>query len=408
MYNKDQNINQSVAVIGMGVVGLPTALMLATAGYSVTGVDINKNIVDSLNKQVLPSHINEDKLQAILKDPRVKENLKVVLTPSTADVFIIAVPTPLKHIRKMADLSYVKNAIKSILPFLKKGGLIIVESTVPPLTCRKLIKPMIEKTGLLIGKTIFLAYCPERVMPGNICHEIVHNDRIVGGINEQSCEMAENLYLSFVNGNIYKTDDVTAEYCKLMENAYRDVNIALANEFSSIAEELKVDPKIAIRLANRHPRVNILNPGIGVGGHCIPIDPWFIYEVSSEKSKLIPTARKINDGMPSKIASKIRRAVKNIDNPKIIAIGAAYKADTSDVRESPAIKVVKILRRDGYTVEHYDPLIDKYKYPRTLVDSCLDADLLVILVPHKIVLEELNTYREKITTSMRTPKILEF
>ncbi|HEC21803.1 MAG TPA: nucleotide sugar dehydrogenase [Chloroflexi bacterium] len=395
--------DKTIVVIGTGYVGLPAALMLAKAGYQVVGVDINENIVRAINEGVM--HIREDELQRLMDEPEVRANLRAQSTPCEGDVFIIAVPTPLDDRKKVADLSYVDDAVESILPYLRPGNLVIIESTIPPLTCRERITPMIEEaTGLKVGETIYLAHCPERILPGDIFYEIVHNDRIIGGINEITREKAAEVYASFVKGELYRTDDVTAELVKLMENTYRDVNIALANEFNAVAETLGIDGREAIRLANRHPRVNILMPGIGVGGHCIPIDPWFIKEVDPANSRLIFTSRLINDEMPHKIAAKIRRAVRDATAPKIVALGAAYKPNTEDTRESPALEIVELLREDGYDVAHYDPLVDGMGYP-SLVEICRGADMLAILVPHDEIVAELERDRERIEQAMRTPII---
>jgi len=279
--------------------------------------------------------------------------------------------------------------------------LVMIESTIPPLTCRNFITPLLERSGLKVGQDIYLAYCPERILPGNVFYEIVHNDRIIGSTSKKAQKLAHLLYSSFVTGKMYFTDDVTAELCKLMENAYRDVNIALANEFAQVAQGLGIDHIKAIELANKHPRVNILKPGIGVGGHCIPVDPWFIREIDPKNSQLITTARKVNDAMPARIAKKIKKKVAGIPNPKIIALGASYKANTQDLRESPAIEIVKLLRKDGYNVSHYDPLIDIYQYPKDLPSLCAHADLLVILVPHSVILTELASKSQQIKQSMR-------
>jgi UDP-N-acetyl-D-mannosaminuronic acid dehydrogenase len=399
---------QTIIVVGTGYVGLPAALMLAKAGYPVVGVDINENIVQAINEGVM--HIKEDELQRLMDDPAVKANLRAQTAPCEGDVFIIAVPTPLDDRKKIADLSYVDDALKTILPYLRQGNLIIIESTIPPLTCRQHITPLLEEeTGLKVGKELYLAHCPERILPGEIFYEIVHNDRIIGGIDEVTRSRAAEIYASFVKGELFKTDDVTAELVKLMENTYRDINIALANEFSAVAETLEVDGDEAIRLANKHPRVDILSPGIGVGGHCIPIDPWFIKEVDPSNSRLIFTSRLINDGMPLRIAAKIRQAVRDVAHPKIVVLGAAYKRNTEDTRESPAIKIVELLRTDGYDVSHYDPLVDDQRYHySSLVDVCSGADMVAVLVPHDEVLDELERDRTRIEQAMRTPIIRHF
>jgi UDP-N-acetyl-D-mannosaminuronic acid dehydrogenase len=398
--------DKRIVMVGTGYVGLPAALLLAKAGYEVIGVDINENIVRAINEGVLL--IKEDKLDELMADPVVKANLSAQHTPTEADVFIIAVPTPLDARKKVADLSYVIDAVKSFLPFLREGNLVILESTVPPLTCRELITPMIEQgTGLKVGKSVHLAHCPERILPGEVFYEIVHNDRVIGAIDVPTREMAAEIYRSFVVGQLYLTDDVTAELVKLMENTYRDVNIALANEFNAVAETLGIDGRLAIELANKHPRVSILAPGIGVGGHCIPIDPWFIKEVDPANSRLIFTSRLINDEMPAKIASKIRRALRETTDPCIVAIGASYKPNTEDVRESPAIEIVHLLREDGYKVEHYDPLVRDMRYD-SLVEAAREADCLAILVAHDEVMRELEATRAEIERVMNTPLILRF
>ncbi len=394
---------ETIIVIGTGYVGLPAALMLARAGYDVVGVDINENLVRAINDGVLL--IKEDELQAIMNEPAVKANLRAQTTPCEGDVFIIAVPTPVDHRKKVADMTYVDDAVRSIIPYLRPGNLVIIESTIPPLTCRERVGPMIEKeTGLKIGEGIYLAHCPERILPGDIFYEIVHNDRIIGGINQATRERAAAIYSSFVKGSLYLTDDITAELVKLMENTYRDVNIALANEFNAVAETLGIDGREAIRLANKHPRVNILMPGIGVGGHCIPIDPWFIKEVDPSNSRLIFTSRLINDEMPAKIAAKIRRAVRSVSAPRIVALGAAYKANTEDLRESPALEIVNLLREEGYDVVQYDPLVEGMGYP-SLAEACRGADMIAVLVPHDVMIAELEREREAIVRAMRTPII---
>lgn len=402
-------MNKKVVVMGIGYVGLPLAIMLARKGYTVVGVDTNKEIVNSLNEgKSISLSLNEPKLQEILHDKKVRENLTASEKVCDADIFIVSVPTPLHKRKKEADLSYVVSAVKSILPYLKKGNLIIIESTIPPLTTREIIKPLIENaTNLIVGKDVFLAHCPERILPGDVFYEIVHNDRVIGGIDEKSSLMAKDVYVSFVEGEICITDDVTAELVKLMENTYRDVDIALANEFSLIAETLGVDINKAIEVANKHPRVNILSPGIGVGGHCLPVDPWFITEVDPKNSVIIQTARRINDEMPYKTATKIRKAVAKISSPKIIALGITYKPNVHDLRESPALKVIDLLREEGYNIEVYDPLAEGY-ISGSIKELAKDGDCLVVLVEHKIIKDELDREEEEIKLAMRHPIIVRF
>ncbi|MDI6786280.1 MAG: nucleotide sugar dehydrogenase [bacterium] len=396
---------KKIVVIGTGYVGLPAAIMLANAGHKVVGVDINKNIVKAINSGEMC--INEKELLSLMESENVRKNLTAQNTPCEGDIFIIAVPTPIDKRKKVADLNSVKKALESILPYIKKDNLIIIESTVPPLTCKEIIVPMIEKKGFIVGEDVMLAHCPERILPGDIFYEIIHNDRVIGGINKRSSLVAKELYSSFVKGKLYLTDIITAELTKLMENTYRDVNIALANEFSAVGETLGINVVEAIELANKHPRVNILYPGIGVGGHCIPVDPWFIKEVDPENCTLIFTARRINDQMPNKISAKIRNAVKDIPNPKIVALGAAYKANTNDLRESPSLDIVNILLEDGYNVKLYDPYIKEYSY-FSIEEIVKGADCLVTLVKHDVIIKELSEKHQKIKMLMRNPIIISF
>lgn len=396
---------RSIVVIGTGYVGLPAALLLAKAGHQVVGVDIDENVVWALNTGML--HINEAELQALIQDPEVRRNVTGRRTPGPADVFLIAVPTPLDQLKKLADMSYVRDAVTSVVPHLRPGNLVILESTVPPLTCRRTITPILEQSGLEVGSNLFLAHCPERILPGDVFEEIVHNDRIIGAADQRSRDLAVAVYRSFVHGDLFQTDDVTAELCKLMENTFRDVNIALANEFAALGEDLGINPLEAVALANKHPRVNILKPGIGVGGHCIPIDPWFIKEVSPAHSRLIFTSRLVNDEMPHKIAARIRRSMRAVHDPKIVAIGASYKPNTEDVRESPACEIVDLLLQDGYRVDHRDPHVPGMGYG-SLATASRDADCLVVLVEHEAVRQDLETNGPAILAGMRTPTVMRF
>jgi UDP-N-acetyl-D-mannosaminuronic acid dehydrogenase len=297
-------------------------------------------------------------------------------------------------LKKVADLAFVKSAVESIAPFLRSGNLVLLESTVPPLTTRDFVKPMIEAlTKHSVPKDVLLAHCPERILPGNIFREIVENDRLIGGVDAASTRAAKEVYGAFVTGELVETDDLSAELAKLMENTFRDVNIALANEFSLICEDVGVDVRKVIGFANRHPRVKILAPGIGVGGHCIPVDPWFLKEIAPYNSRLISTARTINDEMPGRTAAKIRQAVRTLDKPKIVAFGATYKKNCEDVRESPAVEVVHLLQRDGYDVKHVDPMVPGMEYGD--VDALLkDCDLAVVLVAHDAVARDLRKHEK--------------
>lgn len=396
---------KKIVVMGTGYVGLPLAVMLARSGYEVIGVDIEENVVNAINEGVL--HVAEEDIKRIFQEPEVRKNLRAQKNPCAADVFIISVPTPIEEKKRVADLTQVISAMESVLPCLHSGNLVILESTVPPLTCRRIIAPLIEKTGLKVGQDILLCHCPERILPGEVFEEIVHNDRIIGGCDARAAEMTRAIYASFVKGNLYLTDDVTAELVKLMENTYRDVNIALANEFAAVAEGLGIDILEAIALANKHPRVDILRPGIGTGGHCIPKDPWFIKEIDPVNSRLIYTARLINDEVPDKIAAKIRHALRDIKSPRIVALGVTYKPDTYDIRNSPALRIIALLEEDGYTVAAYDPVAAGYQYG-SIEELARGADCLLVLVEHQVIKKELALREAEIKRAMRHPLILRF
>jgi UDP-N-acetyl-D-mannosaminuronic acid dehydrogenase len=397
---------KKIVIIGTGYVGLPAALMWARSGHKVVGVDINENVVQAINDRSM--HLNEREVHELINHPIVEQNLIASRTPSEGDVFVIAVPTPADPLKKVCDLTAVQSAIQSIAPFLRNGNLLIVESTVPPMTCRNVIKPWIEKlTGLRIPEDVMLAHCPERLFPGDVFWEIVHNHRLMGGMDERSAAAAAEIYSSFVEGELHCTDDVSAELAKLMENTYRDVNVALANEFAQICELLRVDARNVIALANKHPRVDILNPGIGVGGHCIPVDPWFLKEVAPYNSRLITMARLINDEMPARITAKIRKAVADLADPRIVALGATYKKDCVDLRESPAMKIVESLLLDGYHVSHYDPLVPEMRY-QSISAIANGVDLIAVLVPHKSIMQEFAANRAQIMRNMRHDRIVFF
>ncbi len=397
---------KKIVVIGTGYVGLPAALMWAKAGLSVVGVDINKNLVRAINERTLL--LDEKELQALLEDPVVRANLSARQTPCEGDVFVIAVPTPVDPLKKVCDMGPVEAALASVLPHLRRGNLVILESTVPPMTCRRMVKTFIEtRTKFKVPRDILVAHCPERILPGDIFQEIVHNDRLIGGMDARSARVAAEVYGCFVKGELHLTDDLSAELAKLMENTYRDVNIALANEFAQICEHLGADVRRVIGFANKHPRVKILSPGIGVGGHCIPVDPWFLKEVAPYNARLISTARMVNDEMPEHIAGKIRRAVSDVREPRIVALGATYKRNCEDMRESPALEIVEILRRDGYEVAHYDPLVAQLRGP-SLVKAARGADLIAVLVCHDEIRAELDEKRAAIEKAMRHARIIFF
>lgn len=378
-----------ICVFGLGYIGLPTASLFATNGIEVIGIDINESIINTINKGQI--HIEEPGLKTIVKAAVNSGNLKASLVPEEADAFIIAVPTPFKdeinnNGIKMADMSYVESATKSLIPFLKKGDLVILESTSPIGTCEDLITPLLSQSGFIVGEDVFLAHCPERVLPGKILTESINNARIIGGINNKSSKMAESLYRTFVEGDIYLTTATTAEMCKLMENTYRDVNIALANELANICSKINVNVWEAIEYSNKHPRVNIHSPGPGVGGHCISVDPWFIIEKFPDNANLIKLARNINDNQPHNVLKTVTNISKEVTLKKITILGLSYKGNVDDIRESPAIEIVHLLKESFNNVEIsiYDPHVIKNSEfdISNLEDAFYKSDLALILTNH--------------------------
>jgi UDP-N-acetyl-D-mannosaminuronic acid dehydrogenase len=365
-----------ISVIGLGYVGLPTASMLAARGLRVYGLDINSDVVDELSKG--RTSIREPELDTLVQAAIQSGNLRCGTAPEPADVFIIAVPTPVRA-DHTADLDAVAAAARSVAQVLRAGNLVILESTVPPGTTTGLLCEVLSTSGMRAGVDFRLAHCPERVLPGNLLVELVTNDRIIGGLDEASARAAADVYRSFVKGELITTDATTAELVKLMENTHRDVNIALANEFALIAERLNVDVWQAITLANRHPRVRYLRPGPGVGGHCIAVDPWFVVEAAPEEARLIALARHINDEMPSHVVDLVRTIVGDLEGCVTVTLGRTYKADVTDVRESPAGEVVKRLRASGATVREHDAMLDADSRVEDLVGG---ADVIVLLVDH--------------------------
>jgi UDP-N-acetyl-D-mannosaminuronic acid dehydrogenase len=369
----------------MGYIGLPTASTLATHGLEVVGVEINQQILDLLQDGEI--HIHEPGLRTLVKAAFQSGNMRVSSMPEEADAFIIAVQTPLLDDRK-ADMSYVKSASKAILPYLRKGNLVVLESTSPPRTTIDLVLPTLERNGLKAGDDFYLAYTPERVLPSQILRELIDNARVIGGIDRTSAEAGKDLYRIFVRGDILMTDATTAEMVKLMENTYRDVNIAVANEFSRLAERFGVDVWEAIELANLHPRVNILRTGPGVGGHCVSIDPWFLVQAAPDITQLIKQARIVNDNQPEFTADKIEAELGGLEGRRIAALGLGYKAEVDDVRESPAIDVAEHLASRGALVNTFEPfaLVEGATnctiYP-SLESVLKEAEAVVLLVDHR-------------------------
>jgi UDP-N-acetyl-D-mannosaminuronic acid dehydrogenase len=348
----------NICVLGLGYIGLPTAILMAKKGHRVFGYDINNKV-----KKILENgnvHIIEENLEQAYKEVYRAGNFTVHNDIQVADVYLIAVPTPLVNSGKdkIADLTFVRSATTLVASKLKSGDLVILESTSPPYTTRYMTQQLSELSGLK-KDDFFTAYCPERVLPGNILFELEHNDRIIGSEREESAQKAKELYSTFVEyGDIYITDDVTAELCKLVENSYRDINIALANELSIICDKLNIDVANLINLANKHPRVNILSPGVGVGGHCIAIDPYFIVEQFKDEAKLIAQARAVNEHKTVWVASKIEERVGYDKNTVIGILGLAYKANVGDLRESPSIKLAHYLIERGYKVIANEPYLE--------------------------------------------------
>lgn len=373
---------KKICIIGLGYIGLPTASMLATNGCRVVGVDINTEAVNMINEGRI--HIEEPGLEELVKTAVCSGQLKAYTQPQEADAYIIAVPTPVRE-DKRACMDYVEAATKNILRLLKKGDLVILESTSPPETTTKLLVPILEQTGLKIGEELFVAYCPEKVLPGQIIRELVENKRIVGGINEKSALMAKEVYETFVKGEIILTDSTTAEMVKVMENTYRDVNIALANELAKISYKLGINAWDVIKFANLHPRVNLHSPGPGVGGHCISVDPWFIVEKNPELAILISRAREINDSMPEFTYQMILEQVKEISNPNVTVLGLTYKPDIDDIRESPAIEIVHMLQKNQrINLSICDPHVKGFGDKLVDLETALkDSDCVLLAVNHK-------------------------
>jgi UDP-N-acetyl-D-mannosaminuronic acid dehydrogenase len=368
----------------MGYIGLPTASMFATHGLKVVGVDVNQRVVETLRDGGL--HIHEPGLKTLVRAALGSGNLTISDKPEEADAFIIAVPTPIDE-DKRPDMRYVVSATESILPYLKPGDLVVLESTSPPRTTIDLVAPILERSGLKAGEDFYLLYSPERVLPGKILAELIENARVMGGVGIKSAQMGRVLYRYFVRGDIALTDATTAEMVKLMENTTRDVNIALANEFSRLGGKLGIDVWEAINLANRHPRIDILRPGPGVGGHCISIDPWFLVDSAPEITPLIRTAREVNDGQPGYLVGLIRRWMGEIEGCRVALLGLAYKPDVDDLRESPAVEVARALSDAGAVVTTFEPYKPEAELgalsPKpTIEDALQNADLVVLTVGH--------------------------
>ena len=378
---------QKIIVMGLGYIGLPTASMLATKGHQVLGVDVNAQAVDIINSGRI--HIVEPDLDILVKSAVNSGNLKASLTPEEGDTFILAVPTPFKEVDgnpKAPDLAYIETATRAIAPYLREDNLVILESTSPVGTTERVQEIIVAMRPELAGK-IHTAHCPERVLPGQILRELVDNDRIIGGTTKAAVAKAKALYKTFCNGAILETDSRTAEMSKLVENSFRDVNIAFANELSVICDHLGINVWEAIALANRHPRVNILQPGPGVGGHCIAVDPWFIVASAPAQSRLIRTAREVNDAKPDWVIAKVKAKAARFHEPVVGCLGLSFKANIDDLRESPSMDIVQHLIQAGIgKIMACDPNVHKEKAPFALYDLktvIKEADILLLLVDHE-------------------------
>lgn len=352
---KAMNKDLTITILGMGYIGLPTGIAFARAGFTVYGFDVNKNVIETLKSGKI--HIVEPDLQEAYEDALRSERLIPTDKLEKSDVYIIAVPTPFKHDenQKIADLKYVESASKMVGEILEENNLVILESTVPPMTT-KLMTDILENTSGISREKFMSVHCPERVLPGKILHELEHNDRIIGAERYEAAEVAKTIYDAMVKeGTCFITDDITAEMCKLVENTFRDVNIAFANELSVICDKLNIDVFELIKLANKHPRVNILTPGAGVGGHCLAVDPWFIVEKFPNEANVIREARLINDFKPRFIVNKIDEVLKGNKELTVGVLGLSYKPDIDDLRESPAMEIAEILRDKGYNTIACEP-----------------------------------------------------
>ncbi len=379
---------EKICIVGLGYIGLPTAALLASNQYKVHGVDISQHVVNTINKGEI--HIIEPDLDGFVKNAVISGNLQASLEPIEADVFIIAVPTPF-HEGHKPNIDYVLKATQSIAPYVKDGNLVILESTSPVGTTEKVVATL-ESAGVNI-QNIFAAYCPERVLPGKIMKELVENDRIVGGINEQSTQRVVSFYKTFVKGEVLATNAKTAEMCKLTENSYRDVNIAFANELSMICDDAGINVWELIELANHHPRVKILQPGAGVGGHCIAVDPWFIVADFPTYSKVIKAAREVNDFKAQWVVEKIKNTALQfeLDNkrkPIVACMGLAFKPDIDDLRESPAVQIATNLLTEGINIVCVEPNIHHHSsLPLIPLEQAVEkADIICYLVKHSAFL----------------------
>jgi len=387
--------SKTVCIVGLGYIGLPTAAMLANHGYSVFGIDIDPMTVEMINKGQI--HIVEPELDFFVQSAVSSGKLKAFLTPQIADIYMICVPTPFNKEGKIPtpDLSYVESATRSIAPLIKDNDIVILESTCPVGATHFVEKILVEEN--VDTCKVNIAYCPERVLPGRIMIELIENDRIIGGLSDKSTSVVADFYKTFVKGEVLETTSKTAEMCKLAENSFRDVNIAFANELSKICGTHEIDVWNLIRLANHHPRVDILRPGPGVGGHCIAVDPWFLVSSDPENAGLIQKAREVNDSKPDWVVNTILKTVNNqrdsvnlSSKVKVACLGLSFKPDIDDLRESPSVKVARSLQYHQVEILAVEPNIKSHSEFTiiSLEGAIAEADIVVVLVKHKEILSD--------------------
>jgi UDP-N-acetyl-D-mannosaminuronic acid dehydrogenase len=399
--------SKAVCVVGLGYIGLPSAALLATNDYRVIGVDLNTHVVETINQGRI--HIVEPDLDAYVRSAVTAGKLKAYTKPEQADIYLICVPTPFHEDGEIPqpNIDYVLAATRSIASLVKEGDLVILESTSPVGTTKRMGE-ILHKAGVDLS-TVYLAYCPERVLPGKIMTELVENDRVVGGLTPEATQKVSAFYRTFVRGEVLETDAPTAEMCKLAENSYRDVNIAFANELSLLCAKSGINVWRLIELANRHPRVNILQPGTGVGGHCIAVDPWFIVASDPTNARLIRTAREVNNHKTEWVINQIKIAVADASartgrNPNIACLGLAFKPDIDDLRESPAVQVASALQAQGYAVMAVEPNIESHDdFALVSLDQAMvTADVVAVLVKHRQFIQLARS------GDLTAPRILDF
>lgn len=394
-----------INVVGLGYIGLPTALMFAKSGFKVIGTDYNKELIDTLNNGKLT--FEEENLNELFKEA-LKNNIEFKAEYVKSDIYILAVPTPYVSESKKIDPKYVISSLNSVLDVCEKGAIIVIESTISPGTIDRFVRPEIDKKGFTVGKDIHIVHAPERIIPGNMIYELENNSRTIGADDKSVGEKVKKLYESFCKGDIVLTDIRSAEMSKVVENTYRDINIAFANELAKICRVDNMDVYEIIRIANKHPRVNILQPGPGVGGHCISVDPWFLVGDYPDLTNIILAARKINDSMPSHVLSRIRDIMRehNIkDIGKIGLYGLTYKEDVDDIRESPTLQLLERMEEHlAFGVKVYDPLVKERIVEHQFMnfeDFLNEIEIIVILVGHTHIIENLESIKNKLILDTR-------